>query len=462
MITNADLPLELNLASWFVDRNVEQGRGERTALMSASGPTTYAELARLVNRCGNLLRELGVDAQDRMLLVLGDSVEFVALWYGAQKIGAVTAEAYTFLQPKDYAYYLEYTDAAVVVADRTTEAAIRQVAGERQVLLVDQTFQERLAGVSDELEPAPTTKDDVCLWKFTTGSTGRPKGAVHPVHSPVLSHEWYARDVLGIREDDVVLPVPKLFFGYARDLTALYPFGVGGAGIVFPERTTPERIFELIAEHRPTILVNVPTMMAQMIDSIRRGRCQAPDMSCLRVCTSAGEALPRELHDRWLDTFGELVPGYEAEVGENGELLVTGDTAALLYWGDEEKTRATFEGDTVHTGDLFERDDDGFFWYRGRVDDLIKVGGIWVAPAEIEHCLVGHPDVVECAVVGAAHNGLTIPRAYVVVRQPVEEQALQDFVRERLSPHKYPREVVFVDDLPKTPSGKLDRKALLA
>jgi len=492
VITNADLPRELNLASWFVDRNVEEGRSDRTALISAAGPTTYAELARLVNRYGNLLRELGVQAQDRVLLVLADSVDFVALWYGAQKIGAVTTEAYTFLQPKDYAYYLEYTDAAVVVADETTQDAIRQIAGEREVLIVDDQLRARLDQLPDELEPAPTTKDDVCLWKFTTGSTGQPKGAVHPVHSPVLSHEWYARSVLGIREDDVVLPVPKLFFGYSRDLTALYPFGVGGAGIVFPERSTPERIFELIAEHRPTILVNVPTMMAQMIDSIRHGRCQTPDMSCLRLCTSAGEALPRDLHDRWLDTFGvevldgigscelyhiyisnrpgraragstgELVPGYEAELGGNGELLVTGDTAALEYWGDAEKTKATFEGDTVHTGDLFERDDDGFFWYRGRVDDLIKVGGIWVAPAEIEHCLVGHPDVVECAVVGAARNGLTIPRAYVVVRQPVDEQALQDFVRERLSPHKYPREVVFVDDLPKTPSGKLDRKALAA
>ena len=178
------------------------------------------------------------------------------------------------------------------------------------MLVVDDELRARLEQLPDELEPAPTTKDDICLWKFTTGSTGRPKGAVHPVHSPVLSHEWYARGVLGIREDDVVLPVPKLFFGYARDLTALYPFGVGGAGIVFPERTTPERIFELIAEHRPTILVNVPTMMAQMIDSIRHGRCQAPDMSCLRLCTSAGEALPRELHDRWLDTFGvEVLDG---------------------------------------------------------------------------------------------------------------------------------------------------------
>jgi benzoate-CoA ligase family protein len=489
VITHADLANELNLATWFVDRNVKEGRGDRTALIGPSGATTYEELASLVNRTGHLLLELGVRAQDLVLLVLGDSVELVALWYGTQKIGAVTAEAYTFLQPKDYAYYLEYTDAALVVADETTEAAIRQVAGERQVLVVDETFGQRLDEISDELDPASTTKDDVALWKFTTGSTGQPKGAVHPVHSPVLSNEWYAQGVLGIRNDDVVLPVPKLFFGYARDLTALFPFGVGGAGIVFPERSTPERIFELIDVHRPTILVNVPTMMAQMLN---HPDAASQDLSCLRFCTSAGEALPRELHDRWLDTFGievldgigsselyhiyisnrpgrarpgstgELVPGYEAELGENGELMVTGDTAALFYFGDDEKTQRTFDGDTVRTGDLFERDDDGFFWYRGRADDLIKVGGIWVAPAEIEHCLVGHPDVVECAVVGAAQNGLTVPRAYVVVRQPVEETALQDFVRERLSPHKYPREVVFVDDLPKTPSGKLDRKALLA
>ena len=154
------------------------------------------------------------------------------------------------------------------------------------------------------------------------------------------------------------------------------------------------------------------------------------------------------------------MPGYEAELGEKGELSVTGDTAALLYWDDPEKTERTFDGDTVRTGDLFERDDEGFFWYRGRVDDLIKVGGIWVAPAEIEHCLVGHPDVIECAVIGVAENGLTVPRAYVVASAPLEERAVQDFVRERLSPHKYPREVLFVEELPKTPSGKVDRKAL--
>jgi benzoate-CoA ligase family protein len=485
MITHADLPRELNLASWFVDRNLEEGRAERIALIGPDGPTTYAELSRLVNRSGNLLRELGVRPEERVLLVLGDSVEFVALWYGAQKIGAVTAEAYTFLQPKDYAYYLDYTRAGVVVVDETTETSIREVAKSsrwlREVLVVSR---ERLGQLPDELDPAPTTKDDIAIWKFTTGSTGQPKAAVHPVHSAVLSCEWYANGVLGLREDDVVLPVPKLFFGYARDLTALFPFAVGAAGIVFPERSTAEKIFELIAEHQPTILVNVPTMMAQMVGHPEH------DLSCLRLCTSAGEALPRELHDRWLETFGvevldgigsseayhiyisnrpgrvrpgstgELVPGYDARIAENGELWIEGDTAALLYWGEHEKTKQTFHGDSVKTGDLFDRDDDGYFWYRGRVDDLIKVGGMWLAPAEIEHCLVEHPQVVEAAVIGAQQNGLTLARAFVVARGPVDEQTLKDFVRERLAGHKVPREVRIVDDLPKTPSGKLDRKAL--
>ncbi len=497
MMTYDDIPRSFNIATHFVDQNVDEGRGERTALLGPGGSTSYTRLAELVNRSGNLLRDLGVRAEERVLLVLGDSVEFVALWYGAQKIGAVTAEAYTFLQPRDYAYYLDYTRAGVVVADPTTEEAVRKAAAGsrwlREILVVDESFQQRLAKASPELEPAPTTKDDIALWKFTTGSTGQPKAAVHPQHSPLLSYEWYAKGVLGIREDDVVLPVPKLFFGYARDLAALYPFGVGGAGIVFPERSTPERIFELIAQHRPTILVNVPTMMAQMLAkaaSNGHDECLTPDMSSVRLCTSAGEALPRELHDRWVERFGvevldgigsseayhiyisnrpgrvrpgstgELVPGYEARIAENGELLVTGETAALYYWGDDEKSKKTFQGDRVRTGDLFEQDEDGYFWYRGRVDDLIKVGGIWVAPAEIERCLVGHPDVVECAVVGSQDNGLTLTRAYVVARRPVEEQALQDFVRERLSPHKYPREVRFVDDLPRTPSGKLDRKDL--
>jgi benzoate-CoA ligase family protein len=516
VLTYEDMPRGLNLASWFVDRNLEEGRGGRTALLGPDGATTYAELATLVNRSGHVLRELGVRAEERVLLVLSDGVEFVALWYGAQKIGAVTAEAYTFLQPKDYAYYLDYTRAGVVVVDGSTLGAVRDAAQSsrwlRRILVVrageelregEASFEALVAEAPDELEPAPTTRDDIALWKFTTGSTGAPKAAVHPQHTPLLSFDWYARGVLGICEDDVVLPVPKLFFGYARDLTALYPFGVGGAGIVFPERTTPERIFELVARHRPSILVQVPTMMAAMTahpDAARQ------DLSCLRLCTSAGEALPAELYERWRAAFGvevldgigsseayhiyissrpgrvrpgsvgEVVPGYRARVvdedgrevpdGETGTLWVEGDTAALLYWNEHEKTKETFSGDLVKTGDLFARDADGYFWFRGRADQLLKVGGVWVAPAEVEQCLLRHPDVVECAVVGYEQDGLTRTRAHVVLRDGVAPSdelavALQEHVRHVLSPHKYPRDVRFVSVLPKTPSGKIDRRALV-
>ena len=517
MLTYEDIPRGFNLASYFVDRNVEEGRGGHTALIGPGGATTYAELATLTNRSGNVLGEVGVRAEERVLLVLADSVEFVALWYGAQKIGAVTAEAYTFLQPKDYAYYLDYTRASVVVADATTLERVREAAVSsrwlRRVLVVgadvelqagEAPFDALAADAPDELEPAPTTRDDIAIWKFTTGSTGLPKAAVHPAHSALLSFDWYARGVLDLREEDVVLPVPKLFFGYARDLTALYPFGVGAAGIVFPERTTPERIFELVAQHRPSILVQVPTMMAAMTAHPEAAR---QDLSCLRLCTSAGEALPRELYERWRAAFGvevldgigsseayhiyisnrpgrvrpgsvgEVVPGYSARVldeqrqevpdGEVGTLWIEGDTAALLYWNEHEKTKQTFQGDLVNTGDLFVRDSEGFYWYRGRSDELIKVGGIWVAPAEIEHCLITHADVVECAVVGYEEEGLTLSRAHVVLRAGVagsEElaRALQDHARTQLSPHKYPRDVRFVAELPKTPSGKIDRLALRA
>jgi benzoate-CoA ligase family protein len=497
-----------NVADHFVDRNLALGRGDRVALYTPDGATTYAELAALVNRVGNVLLELGARRGERVLIALSDGVEFVATWYAAQKIGAVTAEVYTFLQAKDYRYFLDYTGARVVIADPVTLDRLREAGvDDRQVLVVgggdlrpgEHDFATLVAQAPDTLATAPTTRDDVAIWKFTTGSTGAPKACVHTAAGPVVSHESYALGVLGIKADDIVLPVPKLFFGYARDLTALYPFGVGGAGIAFPERTTVERLFELIARFRPTILVNVPTMMSAMV-----ANAAGQDLSSLRLCTSAGEALPAELHRRWDEAFGvevvdgigsseayhiyisnrpgsarqgscgQVVPGYSARVvddagagvadGEVGVLEVTGGTVALEYFGDAEKSAATYRGDTVHTGDLFSRDADGFFRYHGRADDLLKSGGIYVAPSEIEHCLIGHPDVLECGVTGFEVDGLTRPRAYVV-RQPgavVSGDALRAFVRERLAGHKSPHEVVFVDSLPRTTNGKLDRRALRA
>ncbi len=509
MLTYDDIPHEFNVASHFVDRHVVEGRGERTALIADDQPWSYADLAALMNRTAHVLRELGVRPEERVLLALADGPEFVAAWYAVLKLGAVTAEAYTFLPPKDYAYYLDYTRARVAVVDVRTLERVREAAASsrwlHRLLVVGaepgdlregEVHFETLAEAAPAwFDPAPTTRDDIAIWKFTTGSTGAPKACVHPMHSPLLSCDWYARGVLGMDEHDVVLPVPKLFFGYARDMAALFPFAAGGAGIVFGERTTPERIFDLAARHRPTILVNVPTMMAALLAQPR------PEaFASLRLCTSAGEALPAELHRRWLDAFGvevldgigsseayhiyisnrpgaarvgstgQVVPGYRARIvgdggeelpdGETGRLWVEGDTAALMYWNAHEKSKATFAGDLVMTSDLFARDADGYFTYRGRADSLLKVGGIFVAPAEIEHCLIEHPAVVECAVVGAEREGLVFPRAHVVVREAVPAAELEDFVRTRLSPHKRPREVVFMDSLPKTGSGKIDRRAL--
>ncbi|HEY8407447.1 MAG TPA: benzoate-CoA ligase family protein [Gaiellaceae bacterium] len=506
VIAHEDIPETLNLASWFLDRNVERGDGGRVALY-ADRPVTYDELARLTNRVGNALLDLDVRPDDRVLLALGDGPEFVASWFGALKIGAVVAEVYTFLREKDYRYYLEYGRPRVVIVDASTVETIERASSGIQypprLLVVGDTFDAAVASASDRLEPFPTGRDGVALWKFTTGSTGAPKAVCHLAHDPVVSFENFAVDVVGYRAEDVVLPVPKLFFGYARDATCLFTFGVGAAGVVFRERSTPELLFDLIERHRPTIMVQVPTMMRAMLDAPGAGE---RDLSSLRLCLSSGEALPADVHRRWLDTYGvevlegigsselyhiyisnrpgrvrpgsvgELVPGYEARLldadgepvpeGEPGELWAGGESAGVLYWGDHVRSKRTFHGDLVRTGDLFVRDRDGFFWYRGRADDLLKVGGIWVAPLEIENCLDRHPAVAECLVGGIEDEGLVVPCAWVVLRDGDGSDdlaaALQAYVRQELSPHKYPRVVRFVDDLPKTATGKLDRKALRA
>ncbi|MDR5683836.1 MAG: benzoate-CoA ligase family protein [Armatimonadota bacterium] len=514
MVTYEDVPARFNLTRYFLDRHLEEGRQDRTALVCGTRRVTYGELASLANRVGNVLRELGTEPEHRVLLALSDGVEFVATWYAALKIGAVSAEVYTFLTVADYAYYLDYVRPRVVVTDPVTHDRIRDAARQTnfrgRILAVgvedlrpgEISFDRAVAEAPDELRGEDTAKDDFALWKFTTGTTGRPKAVVHCHYAPYLSFWNYAQEVIRYRPDDVVLPVPKLFFGYARDCTALFPFGVGASGVVFPERSTPERMFELIAAHRPTILVLVPTMIHAMLAHAQAGRA---DLSCVRLATSAGEALPAELYHRWKAAFGVEVldgigsselyhiyisnrlddvlpgsvgrpcPGYRAEVrnpegaslppGEVGELWVWGETAALLYWKDRGKSVRTFHGNWVRTGDLFSQDEDGRFLYRGRADDLMKVGGIWVAPMEIEACLLTHPLVAECAVVPYTEGGLVLPRAYVVLREPQRAspevaRELQAYVRGRLSPHKFPRDVHFAESLPRTPSGKVDRKQL--
>src|SRR6185503_6405704 len=356
---------------------------------------------------------------------------------------------------------------------------------------------------SDALETAPTSRDDIAIWLFTSGSTGHPKAAVHLHHDLPFNTECYAKQVLGINKDDITLSVPKLFFGYATGTNMMFPFAVGGATALFPERSTAETMFEMIQKFRPTILTSVPTMINAMLQV--EGASERYDLSTLRLCLSAGEALPPELYRRWMEkvgveildgigsaemfhiyisnypgevvpgSLGRLVPGYEARIvdadggdvptGEAGTLWIKGESAAILYWQAHEKSKDVLRGDWVVTGDHMRRDERGLFWYEGRTDDMLKVSGIFVSPYEVENCLLQHPRVAECAVIGYKdRDGLVKPKAYVVPRDGDGDLALarelQEFVKSRLAPFKYPRAVEFASVLPKNDRGKIDRRRL--
>jgi benzoate-CoA ligase family protein len=501
------------MSDYFLYHNLEEGRGGKVCLYYGDEEYTYADAARMSNRAGNALRESGVRVEDRVLIVLPDCPEFVWTWFGANRAGGVITMVNPLLPADDYAYYLEYTRARVaVIHESLLENFARAAKGSKHlsnVLVVGsesgdfQSFGRAVDSQPDELTPADTHRDDVAIWLFTSGSTGHPKGAVHLQHDLPYNTECYAKGVLGVSENDLTVSVPKLFFGYATGTNLLFPFAAGGATALFPERSTPEKMFEVMERYRPTILTSVPTMINGMLNV---EGAAARDLSSLRMCLSAGEALPEELYRRWVETFnveiydgigsaemfhiyitnrpgdvkpgslGRVVEGYEAEVvdaegraaptGEMGTLRVKGDSAALCYQQAHEKSKQTFAGDWCTTGDQFHVDSEGYYWYHGRTDDMLKVSGVFVAPAEIENCLLQHEAVLEAAVVGHdAGDRLVKPKAFVVLREgrePSEELArsIKEFVKSRLALYKYPRWVEFAPSLPKNDRGKIDRKKL--
>jgi benzoate-CoA ligase len=506
-------PERFNLAEYFLDHNLEAGRENKVCLRFGDGRWTYGEVVRQANRAGNLLSELGAEVESRVLFALPDCPEFVACWFGAARIGAVIAMVNPLLPADEYAYYLDYTRARVFVAHESLidslRPALKQARYLKNVLVVGDAghgfpqYDALAPQMPDELTTADTHCDDPAVWLFTSGSTGKPKAAVHLQHDLPYNTECYAKQVLRMREDDVTVAVPKLFFGYATGTNLLFPFAVGAETALFAERSTPEKLFEMIARHRPTVLTSVPTMINAMVNAADAG---AQNLSSLRVCVSAGEALPPELYRRWKETFGveildgvgsaemfhiyisnrfgdvregclgKVVPGYEAEIvgpdgralgdGEMGTLKVKGDSAALCYWHAHEKSKETFAGDSCKTSDQFTRDAEGYFWYGGRTDEMLKVSGMYVSPTEVENCLLEHEAVRECAVVGFQdEDGLTKTKAFIVVNDGFaagEElgHAVQQFVKARLALHKYPRRVVFVESLPKNDRGKIDRRSL--
>ncbi len=517
-------PERFNMATYFLDARVEEGLGDQIAVYCGAKRYTYKEVQQMSNEVGNALLRFGIEMEDRVLIVLPDSIEFVATWFGIAKIGAVITMVNTILPTAEYEYYLDYTRAKVAVVhadvmERFTPAASTSlylkhtiVTGTKVSGSIDslegrssiRSYGRVTMESPDTLETAPTKRDDIAIWLFTSGSTGHPKAAVHLQHDLPYNTECYAKQVLGITKDDITLSVPKLFFGYATGTNMLFPFAVGGATALFPERSTAETMFEMIQKHRPTILTSVPTMINAMLQV--EGASTRYDLSSLRFCLSAGEALPPELYQRWVDTFGveildgigsaemfhiyitnypgdvlpgslgRIVPGYNASIvdadgrevspGEMGTLRIKGDSAALCYWHAHEASKATFAGDWCTTGDQFRVDERGYYWYCGRTDEMLKVGGIFVSPTEIENCLQEHEAVRECAVIGASDDDkLVKPKAFVVVAEGFAESVeleveLKEYVKSRLAGYKYPRWIEFRNELPKNERGKMDRRAL--
>jgi len=512
-VSEFQFPERFNMAWYFLDRNLEEGRGGKTCLYWRDEAYTYREVQAHSNRVANGLRSLGVAIEDRVLLILPDRPEFAFAWFGAAKAGAVIAMVNPLLPAEDYADYFEYTRARVAIVDASTldrldplRDSLRHL---KHLIVVGECdrhvgFDELIGKASDVFTNADTHRDDPAIWLFTSGSTGKPKAAVHLQQDLPWNTERYAKQVLGIRESDLTVSVPKLFFGYATGTNLLFPFAVGGATALFSERSEPATLFDVIERYKPTVLTSVPTMIGGMLN---HPNAQEQDLSSLRLVLSAGEALPPELYRRWKESFGveildgigsaemfhiyisnypgdvvpgslgRLVPGYEARLvgpegndvagGEAGTLWIKGESAAILYWQAHEKSKQVLRGDWVVTGDLMRCDAQGCFWYEGRSDDMLKVGGIFVSPLEVENCLLQHPLVAECAVIGYKDaDGLVKPKAFVVLRQRQGDDALaqelQDFVKRRLAPFKYPRVVEFAPSLPKNDRGKIDRRRLEA
>ena len=514
-------PVRFNLCEYFLDHNLER-RPAKVALKVGREVRTYAQVAERARRCAAALRRAGVRAEDRVLLVLPDGFEFAEAWFGVLRAGGVFAMVNPLLKRDEYEYYLAYskcravithTDVLPELADATRAARLRP-----PVFVVGSDaggftpYEQALAAEdpgSARAELEPTGPDDLAGWLFTSGSTGKPKACVHVHGDFAWNTELYGLGVAGYRESDVCLSVPKLFFGYATGTNLMFPFRAGATSVLFAGRATADELYDQIAAHAPTLLTSVPTMINNMLNS---PRAASADLSSLRVCLSAGEALPPALYRAWrartgveildgigsaemfhiyisnrLDdvkegSLGRIVPGYEACIvddemkpvptGEPGRLRVRGGSTAICYWADRKKSRETFQGDWCTSADLFHVDADGYYFYEGRADDLLKVSGIFCSPLEIENALLAHPAIAEICVVGRDDkDGLTKPCAFVVLKAGFagkdgfsgsEQLAaeLKLWVKDRMAPHKYPRWFEWRASLPKNDRGKVARKEL--
>ena len=507
-----EIPRDYNAAHDLIERNLAAGRARKVAYIDDAGTYTYGELAERVNRCANALVHLGLVPEQRVLLCLLDTIDFPSVFLGAIKAGIVPVAGNTLLTTKDYDYMLRDSRARALVVSAQLLPTLAPLLGKlphlRHVIVsggdagTHHSLSKLMAASGTSFEAADTTCDDACFWLYSSGSTGAPKGTVHIQSSMIQTAELYAKPILGIREDDVVFSAAKLFFAYGLGNGLTFPLSVGATTVLMAERPTPQAVFARLRKHQPTIFYGVPTLFAALLASPElpaRGELK------MRRCTSAGEALPADIGKRWTDRFGveildglgstEMlhiflsnrpgrvrygtsgtpVPGYELRIlgddgkatppGEVGELQINGPTAAMGYWNNRAKSCATFQGAWTRSGDKYSIDADGCYVYSGRSDDMLKVGGIYVSPFEVEACLMTHQSVLEAAVIGVKDTDeLVKPKAYVVLKPGGQASAedLQMHVKNSLAAYKYPRWIEFVNELPKTATGKIQRFKLRA
>jgi benzoate-CoA ligase family protein len=513
------VPQEYNASRVLFD-NLAKGRGDRLALIGPAGTRSYAELCADASRWGNGFASLGLKRGDRVLLFLDDTPAYPAAFFGAVRAGFVPLLINTLTPPDLLQFYLADSGASVAVAESEFCARFNAEACKdtklRTLIVVngdvgDHAAPKAIAAADwlpqfpTELAEADTHRNDMAFWMYSSGSTGRPKGIVHLQHDMAYSDAAFAQNVLKLAPDDICFSVPKIFFAYGFGNAVTFPFSAGAATLLLPGQPKPAAIFSAIEQYKPTVFFGLPTLYTSLTKAEGADRT---NFSSLRMALSAAEVLSAEVFNGWktltgleifeglgstevlhiylsnspekkkLGAAGLRVPGYEVALrdkdgrevgdGEEGILWVRGDSNTPLYWNRPDKSAETIrEGGWIYTGDRFVRDSDGFHFFRGRADDLIKISGQWVYPLEVELCLADHPDVRECAVFAAElpDRRMTL-KAVVVMNSRATDQSeatrrLQDYVKGKLLPYKYPREVIFIDELPKTGTGKIDRQALL-
>jgi benzoate-CoA ligase family protein len=512
-----DIPRDYNFAADILQRNLDAGRGGRTAFIDDHGRYSYADLAERVERFGHGLRRLGARREERVLICLLDTIDWPTAFLGTIKAGLVAVPVNTLLTEDDYRFMLDDSRARILVVSTELYPKFAKAIGTSHSLaqvivsgnnppnvsgkIPHASFGDVLADAPAEPFTAPTTRDDTCFWLYTSGSTGKPKGAVHTHANLALTDALYARPILGITENDICYSVAKLFFAYGLGNGLTFPMSAGATTVLLPQRPTPDLVADVLKKHQVTVFYAVPTFYAGFLAS---PAAPARADVKLRRCVSAGEALPTDIGRRWSErygtdildglgstemlhiflsnrpgdvkygTSGKPVAGYDLRLvdddgravatrGEMGELQVRGPTSATMYWNNRDQSRATFLGEWTRSGDKYIEDDNGYFVYCGRRDDMLKVSGMYVSPFEVEGVLQSHPDVLEAAVVGWPDvDRLIKPKAFVVLKAPgnacdATAQMLQDECRQKLAVYKYPRWIEFRAELPKTATGKIQR-----